>query len=168
MPVRSGSDLPSPWPASCSANWAAATPIWHSRHITFSPLRIAFFCSFSKGPKSSISPENCLASAATCTAVASGGTAESGLTPLRPRGERFPKGFLGAPQGTDGPNARDDDPTLRGTHESSDGMPAARPAGTAHFIASKGGRRGRSAHPLAVKLIDRRSKWDLQCPGVGA
>ena len=63
MPVRSGSAAPGFKAASARANWATATPIWHSRHITFSPLRIAFFCSFSSGPKSSISPVNCRASA---------------------------------------------------------------------------------------------------------
>ena len=45
-------------PAACRACWAAARPIWHSRHITFSPLRRAFFFSPSSGPKSSIEPVN--------------------------------------------------------------------------------------------------------------
>ena len=55
-PVRVGSNCPGGSPASPRARCAAPTAIWHSRHITFKPLRIAFFCSFSRGPKSSIFP----------------------------------------------------------------------------------------------------------------
>ena len=60
---------------------------------------MAFFCSFSKGPKSSMSPANCLASAATCTAVASAGITASGRTPLRPAANDSQRASLVLPRG---------------------------------------------------------------------
>ena len=119
-PIRDRT-CPAPGRRRARVNWAAAMPIWHSRHITFSPLRMAFFCSFSKGPKSSISPANCLASAATCTAVASGGIDQQRSHAAAAAGKRVPEGFFGASQGADRPNTGDDDSTLRRTHVSSEG-----------------------------------------------
>ena len=117
--MRSGSYLPPPMarPASDMASWAAATPIWHSRHITFRPLRMAFFCSFSSGPKFSMSPVNSRASAATCVGRYFEGTASRRPTPLRPDDERIPERLLGAAQGADQAQTSDDDAALGGRHD---------------------------------------------------
>ena len=120
-PSGPGRAVPGFRPASASANWAAATPIWHSRHITFRPLRMAFFCSFSSGPKSSISPVNCRAAApkragragsAAVSAASCGQDARapnsSGPTPLRPCESASHSDFLGAAQWADEPHSGDD------------------------------------------------------------
>ena len=62
-PSRSASHCEKSIPLCWMANWAAATPIAISRHMSFKPLRIAFLVPTANSPKSAMPPENSVASA---------------------------------------------------------------------------------------------------------
>ena len=94
------------------ASSAAATPIWHSRHITFSPLRMALVCSLSKRAE-------VLDLAAELPGLGGKGHRKRAVgkrrerpTPLRPARSKVPKLCLAAAQRADDAHPRDDDSAL--------------------------------------------------------